>query len=85
MSDEVEQLDWVDNLARRIEEREASPLALLLIDIVRPFGFLGGQALLIAQPLLAGIVDDATVEQATTLLDDPELLNRLSSTLEGAE
>jgi hypothetical protein len=85
VNNEAEHLDWVDKLARRIEQRGASSLALLLIEIARPFGFLGSQALLMAQPLLTGIIDNATVEQATILLDNPELLNRLSATLEGVE
>lgn len=85
MNSEAEQLDWVDKLARRIEQRGASSLALLLIEVARPFGFLGSQALLMAQPLLTGIIDSTTVEQATILLDNPELLNRLSATLEGVD
>jgi hypothetical protein len=85
VNSKAEQLDWVDKLARRIEQNHASSLALLLVEIARPFGFLGSQALLMAQPLLTGILDDATVERATILLDDPELLNRLSATLEGVE
>ena len=85
MNSEAEQLDWVDKLARRIEQRGASSLALLLVEITRPFGFLGSQAILMAQPLLTGIIDNTTVEQVTVLLDNPELLNRLSATLEGVE
>jgi hypothetical protein len=85
VNSEAEQLDWVDKLARRIEQRGASSLALLLIEVARPFGFLGSQALLMAQPLLTGIIDSTTVEQATILLDNPELLNRLSATLEGVD
>ena len=85
MNNEAEQLEWVDRLARRIEQRGASSLALLLIEVARPFGFLGSQALLVAQPLLTGIIDNTTVERATVLLDDPELLNRLSATLEGVQ
>jgi hypothetical protein len=85
MNSEAEQLDWVEKLARRIEQRGASSLALLLIEIARPFGFLGSQALLMAQPLLTGLIDSTTVEQATVLLDSPELLSRLSATLEGVE
>jgi hypothetical protein len=85
VDNKAEQLDWVDKLARRIEQKGASSLALLLIEVARPFGFLGSQALLMAQPLLTGIIGNTTVEQATVLLDDPELLNRLSATLEGVE
>jgi hypothetical protein len=82
---EAEQLDWIDQLAGRIEQGGGTSLALLLIEVARPFGFLGSQALLMAQPLLTGIVDSTTVEQATILLDNPELLSRLSATLEGLE
>ena len=85
MNSETEQLEWVDKLATRIKDRGVSSLALLLIEIVRPFGFLGSQALLVTQPLLTGIVNDLTVEQATVLLDNPDLLNQLSTTLEEAE
>jgi hypothetical protein len=85
VNSEAEQSDWVDKLAGRIEQRGASSLALLLIEIARPFDFLGSQMLLMAQPLLTGIVADATVEQTTLLLDNPKLLNRLSATLKGAE
>jgi hypothetical protein len=41
--------------------------------------------LVMAQPLLTGIVDDTTVKQTTLLLDNPDLLNQLSATLEGAK
>lgn len=85
MNSEAEQLDWVDKLARYIESRGASSLALLLIEIARPLGFLGSQALLMTQPLLTGIIDNTTVEKATVLLDNPELLDRLSATLEGVD
>ena len=82
MNNKAEQLDWVDKLARHIEQRGASSLALLLITIARPFGFLGSQALFITQPLLTGLIDNTAIEQAAVLLDSPELLNRLSATLE---
>ena len=85
MNSEAEQSDWVNELARHIEQRGFSSLALMLIEIARPFGFLGSQALVMAQPLLTGIVDDTTVEQTTILLDNPDLLNQLSATLEGAK
>lgn len=85
MNSEAEQSDWVNELAKRIEQRGASSLALMLIEIVRPFGFLGSQVLVMAQPLLTGIVDDTTVQRTTILLDNPDLLNQLSATLEGAK
>jgi hypothetical protein len=85
VNSEAEQSDWVHELAKRIEQRGAAPLALTLIELARPFGFLGSQMLVMAQPLLTGIVDDTTVKQTTLLLDNPDLLNQLSATLEGAK
>jgi hypothetical protein len=58
-------------------------LRQLLIEIARPFGLLGNQALLLAQPLLTGVVNHTTVERTADLLDSPELLDQLRACLEG--
>jgi hypothetical protein len=85
MDNETEQQMWVETWARRIEALGLSPVALPLIEIAHAFGFLGSQALLMTQPLVTGIVNDATLEQATALLDSPELLDQLRGRLEGRE
>lgn len=85
MKNETEQPMWVETWARRIEVLGLSPVALPLIEIAHAFGFLGSQALLMAQPLVTDIVNDATLEQATALLDSPELLDQLRVRLEGKE
>jgi uncharacterized membrane protein len=76
---------WVETWARRIETLGLSPVVLVLIEIAHAFGFLGSQALLMAQPLVTGMVNDATLERTATLLDSPELLDRLRGCLEGEE
>jgi hypothetical protein len=53
-----------------------------LLEFARAFGFLGSHALLIAQPLAHGIVDDESFERATALLESPALLDRLRDRLE---
>ena len=83
MSGEVEQQTWVEVWARRIDALGLSPIVLPLLDIAHAYGFLGGQALLMAQPLASGIVNNATIERAVTLLDSPELLEQLRACLEG--
>jgi hypothetical protein len=85
VSGEAEQGTWVEMWARRIEALGLSPVALFLIEIARPFGFLGNQALLMAQPLLTGIVSDTMVERTTALLDNPDLLDQLRVCLEREE
>jgi len=85
VNSKTEQQTWVEAWARRIEALGLSPVALPLIEIAHAFGFLGSQALLMTQPLVTGIVNDATLEQAMALLDSPELLDRLRVCLEGEE
>jgi len=83
VSSQVEQPAWVETWARRIEALGLSPVALSLVEMARAYGFLGSQALLVAQPLVTGIAGDATLERISALLDDPELLEWLQSRLEG--
>ena len=85
MTSETEQLAWVETWARRIENLGLSPMAIPLLEVAHTFGFLGSQALLLIQPLMAGIVDDATLEQTIALLDSPELQDRLRAFLKGEE
>lgn len=85
VSRDTEQQAWVKRWAERIETLGLSTVALSLIEFAHAFGFLGSQALLIVQPLVTGIVSDATLDQAAALLDSPELLDRLRVCLEGEE
>jgi len=81
----AEQQAWVEAWARRIHALGLSRILLPLIDVAHAFGFLGSQALVMTQPLAAGIVDDTAIEQAAALLSSPELLERLRVSLEGGE
>ncbi|HEY74434.1 MAG TPA: hypothetical protein G4N99_14340 [Thermoflexia bacterium] len=83
MKSELKQPAWVETWARRIETLGLSSMAIALVEIARPYGFLGSQALLMAQPLMTGIVDGARLDQVLTLLDDAETLERLKMRLEG--
>jgi hypothetical protein len=83
MDGETEQPLWVEGWGRRIDALGLSAVALVLIEAARPFGLLGSQMLLLAGPLLGGLVDDTAVARASALLDSPDLLNRLVACLEG--
>jgi len=85
MNRKEEQQMWVETWARRIESQGLSPVALLLLETARAFGFLGSQALLMAQPLMTGILNDSTIEQTIALLENPELLEQLKVCLEEEE
>lgn len=83
MSRDTEQQAWIETWARRIETLGLSPVALALLEIAHTFGFLGSQVILIAQPLMTGIVNDTTLERAVNLLESPEMLERFRVCLEG--
>ena len=85
MSREIEQQEWVETLASRIDGLGLLPVALSLLEIAKALGFLGSQMLFIVQPLLTGIVDDATFERTVTLLESQELLERFRIRLEEQE
>jgi hypothetical protein len=82
---ETEQPVWIEAWARRIDALGLSSMILLLLDIVHAFGFLGSQALLMIQPLAAGIVNDVTIERTVALLDNPELLEQFTACLKREE
>ena len=83
MKSELKQPAWVETWARRIDALGLSSVTLSLLETARALGFLGSQALLMAQPLVTDLANDTTVERAVTLLDSPELLERLRAYLEG--
>jgi hypothetical protein len=85
VSSATEQQAWVEAWARRIHALGWSRILLPLIDVAHAFGFLGSQALVMTQPLAAGIVGDTAIEQAAALLSSPELLEQLRVSLEGGE
>jgi len=82
---ELEQPAWVETWARRIQALNLSPVVLSLIEIARPFGFLGSQVLVAAQPLMTGIADDEQLGQILALLDNPETWEWLKTCLEEGE
>lgn len=85
MSRDTEQQAWIETWARHIETLGLSPVALALLEIAHTFGFLGSQVLLVAQPLMTGIVNDTTLERAVDLLESPEMLERFRVCLEGGK
>jgi hypothetical protein len=85
VSRDTEQQAWIETWARHIETLGLSPVALTLLEIAHAFGFLGSQVLLMAQPLMTGIVNDTALERAVDLLDSPEMLERFRVCLEGGK
>jgi hypothetical protein len=54
-----------------------SSYAPILLDVLRPLGFVAGQLLTFTAPVLTTFVDATQLDQFVALLDDPERLERL--------
>lgn len=69
---------WV----RRIEASGLAPVAVFLLELARPLGFLAGQALLLGSPLLAGTDHRGTLHAMAAWLEDPERIDALLNQFE---
>lgn len=73
---------WIQRWADTISRLGLSSMALALVELCRPLGPLGSQALLFARPLLAGLqVERTTIDQATLLLENAETQDAFSACL----
>jgi hypothetical protein len=75
----------IENLAHRIEALGLSAPAILLLEAHKPLSFLGSQALLILQPLLAFAFDTSTSAEYAALLEERSNVERLIRRLERQE
>ena len=70
--------ELVDTWVSRLQKWGVGGLAPLAVEILRPFGFLGAQALHVLVPILTAFSSPAEVERLACLLESPESLDRLS-------
>ena len=69
---------WVD----RLHQWGLAGVASVLIDTLRPLGFFGSQAIIMASPILTTFVEPDRLEQLSSLLEDPDRLQQLSRLLD---
>ena len=72
--------EWV----ARLERWGLTPIAPLLLQTLQPLGFVGSQAILLGQPLLTLFTDAASLEELSSLLDDPDALDQIERRLTDA-
>ena len=81
MSNSVED-QWLDQWAERIRGTGLAVIAIAMLEIGRGLGFLASQTLLLAQPLLAGLVEHTHINRYVAFLDDPAAIDELISRIE---
>jgi len=74
--------ELIDQLVQTISRHGLRVPAIWLLEVHRPLSFLGGQALLFSQPVLAVFWDDATVRDYALLLEERKNIDCLLERLE---
>lgn len=72
---------WVD----RLQRWGLSGIASTLIEALRPLGFLGSQAIIMASPILTTFINPDRLTNLSGLLEDPDRLARLSRLLDESD
>lgn len=72
----------IDRLARWIARRGLVTPGVFLLEINKPFSFLGSQALWMLQPLMGPLVGRESIAAYAQLLEDPTAIDRLLARLE---
>ena len=80
--DGVQRKQLIDHWAARLEQWGLAPAAPALFQVLRPFGFLGSQALLFGQPVLSLFADDQAIQELSALLDDENALDLIERRLQ---
>ena len=68
--------------AARLQRWGLDDLAPIFGEVLRPFGALGSQLLVLASPLLTTFVDEGRLDRLVEILDDPD---RLDQALQGLD
>lgn len=71
------QEELAGQLARRIQSWGLSGLVSVLLDILEPFAFVGGQLLWVMKPTLGLLVDGNRIAEYAVMLERPEAYNLL--------
>lgn len=66
-----------DQWARQIEQKGLGSAIFPFLETVRALGWVFAQALLLAQPLLSGLVDERVLARAYGWLEDPQSAEQL--------
>jgi hypothetical protein len=76
-----EQHDFASQVADRLRQLGLRQPALTALEIGRPFAFVAGQLLWLAQPLLGLLTPRDTLSQLAELLEEPESVGMLIESL----
>ena len=83
VADDQRRSELANKIADAVGRHGLTTPAIWFLEMHKPLGFLGAQALLFLQPLLGVITGDELIQDAASLLEDPAgvdaLLGRLTA------
>ena len=82
--DSIRRKELIDAWAARLDRWGLMPVAPVLLQVIRPLGFIGSQALLFGQPFLTWFADAQSLDELSSLLDDPDALDQIERRLTDA-
>jgi hypothetical protein len=85
MTPQIETNHHVDKLATAVVNRRWQFFLLLILDVGRPFAFLMGQFLWVAQPALSLFWSPPAIGRWAALLEQPDQLDQLITRLEESQ
>jgi hypothetical protein len=83
--DTTRRKELVDEWAARLDRWGLMPVAPILLQVIRPLGFIGSQALLFGKPFLTWFADVQSLDELSSLLDDPDALDQIERRLTDAD
>ncbi len=81
----MEQEDLVTRTVSTLTDKGWQGPALVGLEILRPFSFIGGQILWVLQPILGIFTSSELIGQAALLLEEPEAVDQLIAQLDKAD
>jgi len=81
-SSQQEEEQLIQDLSRWLSRRRLVTPAILLLDVLKPFAFLIGQALLLGEPLLGFLFDGSRISAYADLLAERSGVDRLIARLD---
>lgn len=81
----VERETFLNQVVQVLTRQGWRDFALMVLQGGRPFAFLGGQLLWVAQPALSLFIPSHTIRQTAQLLEEPLMVESLIARLEASE
>lgn len=75
----------LEQIAQRVVDQGMGAAAIVMLETAKPMGFLGGQAAIMATPLLGGFVPPERIERYAELFSDRQFIERLVNRVEAME